>query len=104
MGVKMQEMSTIKAIKACDYTKFQKKVFLATFNIPKGETRTYKQIAVAIGHPNSQRAVGSALKANPFAPIVPCHRVVKSDGTTGNYSGKGGPKGKIRMLRKEGAI
>jgi methylated-DNA-[protein]-cysteine S-methyltransferase len=85
-------------------TSFQKKVLLATFDIPKGETRSYKQIAAAAGRPKAFRAVGSIMRNNPMAPIVPCHRVIRSDGKTGNYSGKGGPEGKIRMLKEEGAL
>ena len=56
---------------------------------PRGETRTYTQIAVQIGHPNSARAVANACGQNPYPPIVPCHRVVRSDGSLGGYSGEG---------------
>ncbi len=86
-----------------DLTRFQKRVLMAVAKIPKGETRTYKQIAAMIGKPNAYRAVGTAVRKNPLAPTVPCHRVVRSDGP-GNYSGKGGPAGKIRMLQAEGAL
>lgn len=85
-------------------TPFRKRVLCATADIPEGEVRTYKQIAVASGSPKAYRAVGSAMKANPLAPEIPCHRVVRSDGTLGGYSGKGGRKGKERMLKSEGAI
>ena len=85
-------------------TAFQKKVLLATYDIPLGEVRTYKQIAQAVGHPNSYRAVGSTLKINPLAPVVPCHRVIKSSGELGNYSAPGGTKRKRRMLKMENAI
>ena len=85
-------------------TPFQKEVLLATASIPKGETRTYKQIAAAVHRPNAYRAVGSVMRINPLAPIIPCHRVVKSDGSLGNYSAKGGTKTKERMLRKEGVL
>jgi O-6-methylguanine DNA methyltransferase len=84
-------------------TPFEIDVLLATLAIPKGRTATYKQIAERIGHKNAYRAVGSALKKNPLAPIIPCHRVIKSDGSIGNYSG-GGSKKKLMMLQKEGAI
>ena len=53
---------------------------MATFNIPKGKVSTYKRIAEKIGNPHAYRAVGNALHKNPFAPIIPCHRVVRSDG------------------------
>lgn len=84
-------------------TGFQKKVLLETLKIPKGQTRTYKQIASRIGHPKAYRAVGTALKINPLPIVIPCHRVIKSDGTLGNYSG-GGTKRKLALLRKEHAI
>jgi methylated-DNA-[protein]-cysteine S-methyltransferase len=85
-------------------TKFQKDVLIATAAIPKGETRTYKQIAIAVHKPKAYRAVGNTMRINPLAPMIPCHRVVKSDGRIGNYSGKGGTKAKERMLRREGVL
>ena len=86
------------------YPLFQQKVWLACARIPAGQTRTYRWIAKKIGHPDAARAVGSALGANPFAPIIPCHRVVCSDGSLGGYSGRGGLKTKRRLLIKEGAL
>ena len=83
-------------------TKFQIKVWKEIAKIPYGETRTYKQLAVAIGHPNSYRAVANACGANPYAPHIPCHRVIRSDGHLGGYSGKGGPSVKRKLLKKEG--
>ncbi len=85
-------------------TQFQKKVLIATATIPKGETRTYKQVAAMAGNPKAARAVGTAMRLNPLAPTIPCHRVIRSDGKIGNYSGKGGRNGKARMLRAEGAL
>ena len=85
-------------------TAFQKDVLVATAQIEKGEVLTYKQVAERIGRPRAYRAVGTALSKNPVAPRIPCHRVVRSDGDTGNYSGKGGRKGKRAMLAGEGAI
>lgn len=64
---------------------FAEKVYEYTKTIPKGETRTYKQVAIAIGHPNSYRAVGNILNKN-YDATVPCHRVVRSDGKTGGYN------------------
>ena len=86
----MKIQKTLEMLKSYNLTDFQKKVFVATAQIPRGETRTYKQIAETIGHPRAVRAVGSALKINPLAPAIPCHRVVKTGGMLGNYSGFGG--------------
>ena len=83
------------------YSPFCRKVWAACFKIPAGETRSYGEIAEAIGHVGAARAVGSALALNPFAPIVPCHRVIRKDGTMGGYSGRGGIKAKRRLLEKE---
>ena len=82
-------------------TKFQIKVWKEIAKIPYGETRTYKQLAVAIGHPNSYRAVANACGANPYAPHIPCHRVIRSDGSLGGYSGKGGISKKRQLLKSE---
>ncbi len=84
-------------------TRFQREVLVATLSIPKGETRTYKQIAAQIKHKNAYRAVGSALKWNPLPITIPCHRVIKSDGTLGRYS-NGGTKKKMEILKSEGAL
>ncbi|OGS06581.1 MAG: 6-O-methylguanine DNA methyltransferase [Elusimicrobia bacterium RIFOXYA12_FULL_51_18] len=85
------------------YTPFQRAVWLACMTIPKGQTRSYKCIAERIGRPKAFRAVGSALGKNPFAPTVPCHRVIKSDGTLGGFSAPGGLKTKTKLLKKEKA-
>ena len=85
------------------YTPFQQAVWRACMGIPKGQTRSYQWIASEIGKPGATRAVGSALGKNPFAPIVPCHRVIKSDGTIGGFSGLGGLAAKRCLLRKEKA-
>lgn len=87
-----------------DLTRFQIDVFMATFDVPKGSTASYKQIAKRIGRPNAYRAVGTALKNNPMAPTVPCHRVIKSDGTLGRFSSPGGTSKKRLILKSEGAI
>lgn len=88
----------ISKINSSKLTDFQKKVLLETLKIPKGTTKTYSEIAIAIGNPNSARAVGNALHKNPFAPEVPCHRVVSKNGI-GGYSH--GIKRKIALLKKE---
>ena len=82
-------------------TSFQIQVWEEIKEIPCGETRSYKQIAEAIGHPKSVRAVANACGKNPYPIIIPCHRVVKSDGSLGGYSGKGGINKKRELLRKE---
>jgi len=83
------------------YTPFQQAVWRACMSIPEGQTRSYKWIAERIGKPGAVRAVGSALGKNPFAPMVPCHRVIKSDGTLGGFSAPGGLKAKLKLLKKE---
>lgn len=83
-------------------TEFQQKVYQVVTKIPEGKTMTYKQVAVAIGRPKAYRAVGNALNINPFAPKVPCHRVIRSDGQVGGFAS--GSKKKIQLLKKEKAI
>ena len=82
-------------------TEFQVKVWKEISKIPYGETRTYKDIAVAIGRPNSSRAVANACGKNPYIPEIPCHRVIRSDGKIGGYSGPGGASKKKKLLLKE---
>jgi methylated-DNA-[protein]-cysteine S-methyltransferase len=84
-------------------TDFQKKVYELTKRVPRGKVTSYSAIAKKLR--SSPRAVGQALRVNPFAPIVPCHRVVKSDGTIGGFNGQTCGKSidrKIAMLREEG--
>ena len=100
----MKTDSITRKLEKYDLTAFQKRVLLQTYLIPKGETRTYKQIAQAAGRPKAYRAVGTALRLNPLAPKIPCHRVVRSNGDIGNYSAEGGKRKKLMMLRSEGAI
>lgn len=64
-------------------TQFERDVLVATFKIPKGKVSTYKRVAEKIGRPKAYRAVGNALHKNPLWPVVPCHRVVSSDGSFG---------------------
>ena len=85
-------------------TKFQKKVWNYLKTIRKGTVKSYKQIAIAINRPKSARAVANAVGKNPFAPKIPCHRVIRSDGSLGGYSGKGGVKTKKLLLKREGII
>ena len=83
-------------------TAFQKKVWSEIDKIPRGEVMTYSQIAKNIGHPKAARAVANACGANPNPIIVPCHRVIRSDGELGGYSGPGGIKKKKELLENEG--
>ncbi len=85
-------------------TKFQKKVWNYLKTIRKGTVKTYKQVAIAINRPKSARAVANAIGKNPFAPKIPCHRVIRSDGSLGGYSGRGGVKTKKLLLKREGVI
>ena len=82
-------------------TKFQLKVWNYLKTIPKGTVKTYKQVAIAIKSPKSARAVANACGKNPYAPKIPCHRVIRCDGGLGGYSGRGGIKKKLRLLRSE---
>lgn len=79
-----------------------KDVYRLTSQIPRGKVSTYGAIAAALNARGASRAVGQILKANPTPIVVPCHRVVKSDGTLGGYSGASGTPKKIRLLRSEG--
>lgn len=84
-----------------DATLFQTKVWQVTRSIPYGETRSYRWVAEQIGQPAASRAVGQALGKNPLPVIIPCHRVVASDGGVGGYSG--GLETKRRLLEMEKA-
>lgn len=81
-------------------TPFQQKVWEALRTIPYGETRTYKQIAIQIGHNQSFRAVGMASNRNPIAIVVPCHRVIGYDGKLTGYAGGLDIKGRLLELEK----
>jgi methylated-DNA-[protein]-cysteine S-methyltransferase len=83
-------------------TEFQRRVWQETLKIPYGETRTYLEMAVRLGDRSLARAVGMALGANPIPLIVPCHRVIASDGSLGGYSG--GIQVKRALLKLEGVL
>ena len=83
-------------------TSFQVKTWRYLMKIPKGTIKTYSQVAKGIGKPLAVRAVANAIGKNPYAPKIPCHRVIRSDGSLGGYSGKGGIKTKKLLLKKEG--
>jgi methylated-DNA-[protein]-cysteine S-methyltransferase len=82
---------------------FNRRVYEAARSIPVGSTATYGDIAGLLGSPNASRAVGKALARNPFAIVVPCHRVVGAGGEVGGFSSGGGVNTKMRMLAIEGA-
>jgi len=80
---------------------FYHKIYELTKQIPRGKVTTYQELANTLNS-KAYRVVGSAMRCNLNAPIVSCHRVVKSNSKVGNYSGVGGIKKKIQMLKKEG--
>lgn len=84
-------------------TPFQRDVYALARAIPPGETRTYGELAEALGDAGLARAVGQAMGHNPFAPIVPCHRVLAAGGRSGGFSGGSGVPTKLRMLQIERA-
>ena len=86
------EKDIVEALK--DKTQFERDVLIATFRIPRGKVAIYKGIAERVGRPKAYRAVANALHKNPLWPVVPCHRVVCSDGSFG------GPKGAAAERRK----
>jgi len=81
---------------------FQRRVLEQLRRIPRGQVRTYRDIAREIGHPGATRAVGTACARNPVPLVIPCHRVVRSDGGLGGYSLRGGVTLKRRLLAQEG--
>ena len=89
-----------KLIQNAPATAFQKKVWQVLLTIPQGKVRSYSWVAEKTGSPRAVRAVGNALNKNPFAPAVPCHRVVRKNGSLGGYA-KGIARKKA-LLKKEG--
>jgi methylated-DNA-[protein]-cysteine S-methyltransferase len=82
---------------------FHQRIYAHVRAIPPGSTQTYGEVARALGDPGASRAVGQAMGHNPFAPIVPCHRVLAAGGRSGGFSAPGGARTKLRMLEIEGA-
>jgi methylated-DNA-[protein]-cysteine S-methyltransferase len=82
---------------------FNRRVYEITRAIPPGRTLTYGEVAQQIGEPGASRAVGQALGHNPFAPVVPCHRVLAAGHAGGGFSAQGGVETKLRMLQIEHA-
>ena len=85
-------------------TKFQIQVWKYLKKIPKGKVKSYKQVAIGINRPKSSRAVANACGKNPLLITIPCHRVIRSDGNLGGYSGKGGIQKKLKLLIEENAL
>ncbi len=108
MGVKLKHYfqgQPVEFIFKLDYnvaTVFQREVWSVARTIPYGQTRTYGWVAERLGDPESKRAVGQALNANPLPLVVPCHRVAAANGRLGGFSA--GPEVKTRLLKMEGAI
>ena len=88
-------------IKLLNGTPFQLKVWNYLKNIPKGSVKSYTDVAKAIGKPKAVRAVANAIGKNPYPIKIPCHRVIRSDGSLGGYSGRGGINKKRRLLISE---
>ena len=83
---------------------FHQRVYALARRIPPGRMRTYGELAAELGEPGAARAVGQALGHNPFAPVVPCHRILAAGGRTGGFSAHGGAGTKMKMLEAEGAF
>jgi methylated-DNA-[protein]-cysteine S-methyltransferase len=91
----------VQKVKPVMPTLFATSVYDKCKQIPRGRVSTYKDIACALNNPNACRAVGSALKRNPYAPIVPCHRVVASDRTVGGFFGSTDKSGSLLKKKKD---
>lgn len=97
--MKRQQKTLSNILKDKRFSSFERRVYRAVSKIPCGEMRSYKWVATKIGSPGAYRAVGNALNKNPYAVTIPCHRVIKSDGSTGEYSK--GASLKRRLLKRE---
>ncbi len=95
------DFSTVPAVDLTDRSPFAQAVLNACRQIPAGRTQTYAGLAESVGQPHGARAAGNALAANPIPLIVPCHRVLRTDGGLGGFSAPGGTEMKQRMLRHE---
>jgi methylated-DNA-[protein]-cysteine S-methyltransferase len=83
---------------------FHRRVYEAARRIAPGTVVTYGEMARGLGEPGAARAVGQALGHNPFAPLVPCHRILAAQGASGGFSAEGGALTKLRLLEIEGAV
>lgn len=100
----MSKEILLKKIAQSNGTEFQKMIWNALLDIPRGQVVTYSELARAVGRPLSVRAAANAVGKNPFAPDVPCHRVIRSDGGLGGYSAVGGVDTKRALLKSEGVF
>ncbi len=98
LGRPFEYHPSILDLDAC--TDFQRRVLLEERKVPRGKVSTYGRIAARVGRPKGARAVGSALAANPFPLLIPCHRAVRSNGEIGGF--QGGPDMKRALLEMEG--
>jgi len=96
---KMQKVS-LSALDMSELTSFAKKVLIQTWRIPRGRVASYSSLAAKTGRPRAARAAGKIMANNPFPIVVPCHRVIRADGTLGGFGG--GLKMKKIMLQREG--
>ena len=99
----MQEKKFMKVIneRECYGTKFQLAVWKEIAKIKPGNTKTYLELANILGKPKSARAIANACGKNPYPGPIPCHRVIRSDGSLGGYSGAGGIETKRKLLLNE---
>ena len=98
--MKRRRATLSNILKNADLTNFQKRVYSVVGRIPAGQVRSYQWVAWRAGRPNAYRAVGNILHRNPYIGIVPCHRVICSDGSIGGFAR--GSAAKKRMLAAEG--
>ena len=98
MGKRRVTLSNI--LRSSRFSQFEKDVYAAVSGIRRGEVRSYEWVAKKIGNPAASRAVGNALNKNENTDVIPCHRVIKSDGTIGGYAR--GVRAKRRILKLEG--
>jgi O-6-methylguanine DNA methyltransferase len=96
------ELDVAAHCRARGFTAFETAVYTALAAVPYGRAVSYRDLAYAAGRPNAYRAVGTAMSRNALPVILPCHRVIKNDGTPGHYGDD--PAWKLRLLRLEGAL
>lgn len=95
-----QRKTLSNILKNNNFSEFEKQVYAIVAGIPRGKVRSYKWVAAQTGRPNAHRAVGNALNKNLYPKMIPCHRVIKSDGSLGGYAK--GTDLKRRLLKREG--
>ncbi|MFA5146212.1 MAG: MGMT family protein [Candidatus Omnitrophota bacterium] len=98
--MKRRRVTSSAILKDSSLSVFERRVYEAVSGIPRGEVRSYAWVARMAGSPKACRAVGNALNKNRYTDIIPCHRVIKSDGSIGGYAR--GTSAKRRMLKSEG--